>query len=688
MLPATISGREPRRKRNDNSTIVCCAAAIALAVCASKANAQSVDYGSLEALFGEPVTTSVTGSPQRVSEAPATIVVITQDEIRRSGARDIPGILRHVPGVDVMQWTNDDADVGIRGYNKPSSPRLLVLVDGRQVYDDSYGETPWRAIPVELSDIRQIEIVYGPNSALFGFNAVGGVINIITYDPLYDDVNTVSATGGTQNLVQGSAVVTHQWGDWGGLRISGGGSSDADFSTPLQPIDIGSRQGDYRRSVDILGHAQLAEGIDASLELAHSEVALPVFVSPGLYYYAKLRTNAVKGRLAAETDAGLIEATAYFNTREDVSSIPWADNLLLGFKNSVYVVQIQDLYKPAPAHTIRVSFEYRHDDIPTTPLGGAEVFYDIFSGGAMWSWQIQPDLTLTNAVRADHLSLGRTGLIPPGVPLTNADWDRRSLTALSFNSAIVAQSDAVNTFRVSAARGAQLPNLINLGGEQVSTPAGYVGGLPTLDPSFVMNYELDWDRNIPAWNGQFHARLFHQTTDGIISDSIAAPPGRGILASPAVVADSAASGVELAIDATFAEQWRWGLSYTPETVSDHYLPGFTPENTLIDFADTHPDQVVDANLGWADGPWAIDGYLRYESEFQGLRYNPASNIVLPTATLVRIPDYVSVDANIAYRFDNGLTLSLSGQSLLQHTQMQTAAADVERRIYLTATVDF
>ena len=147
---------------------------------------QSMDYGALEQLFKEPVTTSVTGSPQRVSDVPATMEIITAEDIRRSGAKDIPGVLRHVGGIDTLEWGNDDTDVGIRGYNQSYSSRLLVLVDGRQVYADGYGYTPWITVPVELGAIRQIEIIKGPNCALFGFNAVDGVINIITYNPLYD----------------------------------------------------------------------------------------------------------------------------------------------------------------------------------------------------------------------------------------------------------------------------------------------------------------------------------------------------------------------------------------------------------------------------------------------------------------------------------------------------------------------
>src|ERR1700733_887738 len=208
-------------------------AAMFMALLPSPMYGQAVDYGALASLFKEPVTTSVTGSPQRVSEVPATMEIITGEDIRRSGAKDIPGVLRHVGGVDTMEWGNDNIDVGVRGYDQAYSPRLLVLVDGRQVYADDFGYTPWSSVPVELDAIRQIEVIKGPNSALFGFNAVNGVINIITYNPLYDNVNTISSTGGTQGLVTGSTVATHKFGARAAVRLSAGGNSNSDFSTPI-----------------------------------------------------------------------------------------------------------------------------------------------------------------------------------------------------------------------------------------------------------------------------------------------------------------------------------------------------------------------------------------------------------------------------------------------------------------------
>jgi outer membrane receptor for ferrienterochelin and colicins len=135
------------------------------------AYAQAVDYGTLEQVFGRPITASVTGKPQRSSEVPGDLTIITQDDIRRSGADNLPNILQFVMGIDVRQYGFGDSEVAVRGYNSPLNPRLLVLVDGRQVYADDYGRVAWNALPVQLAEIRQIELVKGPNSALFGFNA-------------------------------------------------------------------------------------------------------------------------------------------------------------------------------------------------------------------------------------------------------------------------------------------------------------------------------------------------------------------------------------------------------------------------------------------------------------------------------------------------------------------------------------
>ena len=144
-----------RRRRGPLLAAGACGLAWA-ALWAASARAQSVDHGDLEGLFGEPVTTSATGKPQRASQVPANMEIITAEQIRRSGADNLPDILQYVAGVDVRRYGFAAADVAVRGYNETSNARLLVLLNGQQVYLDDLGRTQWYTIPVELDEIRQI----------------------------------------------------------------------------------------------------------------------------------------------------------------------------------------------------------------------------------------------------------------------------------------------------------------------------------------------------------------------------------------------------------------------------------------------------------------------------------------------------------------------------------------------------
>ena len=656
-----------------------------LVMAAGSAQGQLMNYGALEQLFGEPVTTSVTGSPQRASDVPATMEIVTADDIRRSGATDIPGVLRHVAGIDVLQWTNDQADVSVRGYNQAYSPRLLVLIDGRQVYADFYGFTPWSALPVELSAIRQIEIVKGPNSALFGFNAAGGVINIVTYNPLYDDVNTASLTGATQSFGQGSLVTTMKLGERGAIRLMAGGRFDDDFNTPAGVPFLGLRRDDNRGSFDLNGVVRLGEKTTLDLEASHTFAKQDEVTGGYNPAFTRYETNSVKAQLTSDTDTGIWQATAYSNwisTAYQFGDVAFAPAPT--FQNNVTVVQLQDSVKVGTDHTLRGTVEYRHNTAGTTPFGGADVFYDVVAVGGMWQWQIMPSLALTNALRIDHLMLGRDGSAPLGSPFANANWDR-SVTTESFNSGLVWKADAEDTVRLTVGRGVQLPNLAELGALVFNSPLANYTGVPTLQPTVVTNYELGWDHYFEALNAHFRASGFHQTTNEIasLSGGFLIAPG-GAFFTSANVARSHAEGIELALKGKFLSDWRWGLSYTPEVVTDRFNPGLTNLTTNVDFQHTNPVHVVNANLGWSHGPWEIDGFLRYESRFYGFVPVVAGLFT----TLAPINDYVSIDGRIAYQLTDRITLALSGQNITQATQRQTSAPNVERRVIGTITVKF
>lgn len=134
---------------------------------------------SIEALMNLQVT-SVSRKSEPLSRAAAAVTVITQEDIRRSGATSIPELLRLVPGLDVAQMDASTWAITARGFNSQYAAYMLVLVDGRTVYDPGFNGVRWDGQDTVLEDIDRIEVICGPGAALWGQNAVNGVINITT----------------------------------------------------------------------------------------------------------------------------------------------------------------------------------------------------------------------------------------------------------------------------------------------------------------------------------------------------------------------------------------------------------------------------------------------------------------------------------------------------------------------------
>ena len=133
----------------------------------------------LEQLMDLPVT-SVNKRPSSLAESAAAVYVITNEDIRRSGAVSLPNVLALAPGVDVIKTNASTWGVGIRGFNGQYSNKLLVLVDGRSIYSVLGGSVFWDIAMPLLGDIERIEVIRGPGASLWGSNAVNGVISIIT----------------------------------------------------------------------------------------------------------------------------------------------------------------------------------------------------------------------------------------------------------------------------------------------------------------------------------------------------------------------------------------------------------------------------------------------------------------------------------------------------------------------------
>ena len=155
---------------------------------------QDLSRLSLEELAMVEVT-SVSRRPEALADAAAAIFVISSDDIRRSGATSLPEVLRLAPNLNVQRVNAVDYAISARGFNGyEQSNKLLVLVDGRSIYSTLSSGVFWDARDVMLEDVERIEVVSGPGGALYGANAVNGVINIITRSAA-DTVGTLLSAG-------------------------------------------------------------------------------------------------------------------------------------------------------------------------------------------------------------------------------------------------------------------------------------------------------------------------------------------------------------------------------------------------------------------------------------------------------------------------------------------------------------
>src|SRR5881397_3401180 len=175
-------GKEEKLSRRIDAARVCIATIAALAAFA--ANAQTGKPSDLADLSLEELAnlevTSVSRRAERLSDAPASVFVITGDDIRRSGATSLPEALRLAPNLEVARVDSRQYAISARGFNNTIANKLLVLVDGRTVYTPLFSGVFWDAQDTLLEDVERIEVISGPGATLWGANAVNGVINVIT----------------------------------------------------------------------------------------------------------------------------------------------------------------------------------------------------------------------------------------------------------------------------------------------------------------------------------------------------------------------------------------------------------------------------------------------------------------------------------------------------------------------------
>jgi iron complex outermembrane receptor protein len=217
----------------------------------------------------ERIVVSASRVGQDPLDSPSSLTVLTADDLRLMGATTLPDALRRVVGVDVMALTAGHADVSIRGFNREVNNKVLVLVDGRTTSIDFVGATFWASLPITLDEIERIEIIRGPGSAVYGANAVTGVINLITRAPGTGD-HVISLVGGTPGIAGASGVAVGSRHDTA-FRLSAGVEEHARWATEAELLDD---RGELRPDSSVVPFVDDPAQVDTALRIARMNARL------------------------------------------------------------------------------------------------------------------------------------------------------------------------------------------------------------------------------------------------------------------------------------------------------------------------------------------------------------------------------------------------------------------------------
>jgi len=193
----------------------------------AQTKAPDLTRASIEDLMNIEIT-AVSHKEQRAGEVAAAAYVVTQEDIRRSGMTTLPELFRLVPGVQVAEINANKWAVSMRGFNSLFSEKMLVLIDGRTVYDRLNSGVFWESLDLPLDQIERIEVVRGPGGATWGANAVNGMINIVTKSAAETQGAAASVGVGTLDGTRGAvryggkvgAAAYRVYSQWAGREAS------------------------------------------------------------------------------------------------------------------------------------------------------------------------------------------------------------------------------------------------------------------------------------------------------------------------------------------------------------------------------------------------------------------------------------------------------------------------------------
>ena len=605
-------------------------AAVALALVCSPARADEAEAvvrsgppQSVEDLRGLSIedlsnlkVTSVSRRPEQVSRSPASVYVITAEDIRRAGATSLPEALRLAPNLEVAQINAYSWTVTARGFNSAETAnKLLVLVNGRTVYEPIGGGVLWQQVDVDIGNIDRIEVISGPGGAVWGANAVNGVVNVITRSIAQTQGVAVSATGGSYEQTAS-------------MRVSGKLDDHVDFQLLADTFNYGRTEaalaGDTTDDAFKGAHAGL--GLSGTWGVDHLSLGVGGYNNRIADDGGTLWGEVLKGGWSRKLDNGATLDVHAYVSRDDRHD-PTLDE-----SRDLFDLDGQETLTVGTRQTVMWGGEYRlyHEDF---------ISYDGF-----YFANPRTTITLGSLFAQDEIALRRRLKLTLGLKL-----EANSYSGFDWlpNIRLAWQPGDTSLVWAAVSRSVRTPNRV----ERELEDPGVLIPSPDFAAEKLIAYEAGW-RAQPNRRLSLSLSVFYNVYDDLRTDAY-----QPVTIVPVQLENGArgrTSGLEAWGTYDVAPWWRLSGGFNVLDKSFNLVPG---ANDFADLAVQGQDPHSQAQLR---SQWTINHTVEIDLALRAVaRVDNAP-----------VPAYDEADAHIGWRISRKLTVALDGHNLLHNRHLE------------------
>ncbi len=684
-------GSTPLSSRNHHAKkrlTALAAATLTLASSPCFAGHSKVTKFSLEELLDVEIT-SVSKKMEKASKAAAAVFVMSQDDITRSGATSIPELLRMVPGLQVARIDANKWAISSRGFNAFSADKLLLLMDGRTLYNPLFSGVLWNVQDTMLEDIERIEVIRGPGASLWGANAVNGVINIISKNAAETQGGLLTAGTGSEeqgfsSIRYGGKINEHtSYRVYGknfyrdDLELSSGSQANDDWYQWRSGFRVDSNP-DTPYSFTIQGDGYNGYA-DATTTIPTTSLPFTTNVD---------NTSNVRGGdiLARLTREGQNDSEMMLQAYYDLTK---SNDQLLGDERDIFDLEFQHRFQLSPKQELTwgTSYRYTHDDVEssaTFTFDPASKTDHVFSAFVQDEITLSEDLlSLTLGSKFEHNDY--TGYeVQPSGRLLYTPHEKHTLWA-AVSRAVRTPSRADHHIQI---RSAIVPN------SAIPALSAFPPGLVLISINGNENFESE---ELTAYEIGYRTQISERLAfdfAGFVNDynKLRTTPAAALFSTtptdPAFTyqlnyevgntMEGQTYGFELVADAKPFDNWRLQATYTflrmaLQETGQGLLPGEDAEG------ESPRNQLSLRSLYDINKTVTLDTWLRYVDN-------------LPT---YGISNYVTLDARLGWQPHPQVELSLVGQNLLDSAHpefgslyINNVPSEVERSLYAQLRVTF